>query len=164
MASIVILYYLHYILIASGISSAFSLLGVTIHEYTDASQGEIGLLLMSLPFVITVARPYFCYLADKHAAHRRYFIASLICIVITYLPMFAIPFFPSFYPNHGRVSWWIMVLVSIVGTATIEVALSLGDTLAVNAADRTNSAFGRMRTCGTLSWGIVCSRIGFALV
>lgn len=157
MASAPLLYYLHFILITSGISSVGALIGVLIREYAVASQFEIGFLLMTFPFVVMLTKPYFCYLADRYVAHRLVLVAALGVAVLAYLPVIVIPFNPSFYLNHGRASWWILAASCVVGAGAIGAAWSLGDSLAINAANRFGASYGRMKVIGTLNYGLVCT-------
>lgn len=149
------IFYIHYILMTSGLSGVSVLLAVYFREYTDASQSEIGTLLMSFPFVGLLIKPLFCSLADRHQKHKLYFLLALIVELIGYSPFAIIPLFPSFYLNYPRLSWWILVLACHVGNGGLGVSWSLGDALAMNMSQKTGTPFGRMRLMGTVSWGAV---------
>lgn len=156
----VLLYYLHYILLSSGFSSVWVLLGVFIKNYSDASQAEIGLLYMVFPFVSLFVKPYFCYLADRYVAHRSFLIISIGIVTVSYAPFCIIPFFPAFNQAHQRLSWWIMAAGCTLGSAALGLVWSIGDTLANNAAAKNNSSFSHMRLSGTISWGVYGYIIG----
>lgn len=153
-----LLYYLHFMLMTSGYSSTEALIGVFIKRYAKVSQGEIGLLLITLPFMVMLTKPYFCYLADRYQAHRFVLAASLGLAAVAYSPALVIPFYPNFYLAHGRVSWWILAASCLVGTSAQSVAWSLGDSLAINAANRFNSSYGRMKIVSTINYGVVSSK------
>lgn len=149
------IFYLHYILLTSGLCGTSVLLGVYFKQYSDASQSEIGALLMTFPFAAIIIKPLFCSLADRHQAHKAYLIGSLIVLVLGYAPFAVIPFFPSFYEKMPRLSWYLLVVACHIGNAGLGVAWSLGESLAVNRAQKTGTPYGRMRLSGTLSWGVV---------
>lgn len=152
------IFYLHYILLTSGLSGVSVLLGVFLKAYSDASQGEIGFLLMTFPFVSIIIKPLFCSMADRHQAHRSYLIMSLVVLMIGYAPFAILPFFPEFYTRFPRATWYLLVVSCHIGNGGLGVAWSLGESLAVNMAQRTGTPYSRMRLMGTVSWGIV-SRI-----
>lgn len=154
------IFYLHYVLLTSGLSGTSVLLGVFLKQYSDASQGEIGLLLMSFPFISILVKPLFCSLADKHSAHKLYLLISLLVMLVGFTPFVAIPFFPDFYTRQPRASWWILVLACQTGLGALGVAWSLGDTLAINASQRSKTPYARMRLMGTVSWGVYGYIIG----
>lgn len=149
------IFYLHYIMLTGGLCGTSVLLGVYMKQYSDASQGEIGALLMTFPFVAIFIKPLFCSLADRHRAHKAYLVGSLAVLVAGYLPFVIIPCFPRFYELRPRASWYVLVLACHVGNAGLGVAWSLGDSLAVNCSQRTSTPYGRMRLTGTISWGVV---------
>lgn len=151
------IFYLHYILMTSGLSGISVLLAVYFREYTDASQSEIGTLLMSFPFVGLVIKPLFCSLADRHQSHKLYFVLALMVELAGYAVFAIVPLFPAFYLNHPRWSWWLLVAACHVGNGGLGVAWSLGDCLAMNMSQKTGTPFGRMRLMGTVSWGVVSS-------
>lgn len=142
-------------LLTSGLSGTSVLLGVFFKAYSDASQTEIGLLLMSFPFISVVIKPLFCSIADRKGAHRAYLIGSLVVILIGYAPFVLIPFFPNFYQRLPRLSWYLLVVACQIGNGGLGVAWSLGDSLAVNMGQKKGTQFGRMRLMGTISWGVV---------
>lgn len=150
-----LIFYLHYVLLTSGLSGTSVLLGVFLKAYSDASQGEIGFLLMTFPFVSIVVKPLFCSMADRYAAHKLYLMISLMVMLVGFTPFIVIPFFEPFYTKHPRISWWLMVAACQVGLGALNVAWSLGDTLAVNASQKTKTPYARMRLMGTVSWGVV---------
>lgn len=149
------IFYLHYILLTSGLSGTSVLLGVYLQTYSDASQGEIGALLMSFPFVCMFVKPFFCSLADRYQAHKNHLILALTVMLIGYSPFIVIPFFPQFYSIHPRLSWFVLLLAGHVGNAGLGVAWSLGESLAVNMSHRKGTEYSRMRLMGTVSWGLV---------
>lgn len=139
----------------SGLSGTSVLLAVFFKTYSDASQGEIGALLMTFPFVSLIIKPLFCSMADRHQAHRTYLILALIVELLGYLPFAIIPFFPVFYTNYPRVSWYLLVVACHIGNGGLGVAWSLGDCLAMNMSQKKGTPFGQMRLMGTVSWGFV---------
>ena len=149
------LFYLHYILMTSGLSGTSVLLAVYFKTYTDASQSEIGVLLMSFPFVCLIIKPLFCSMADRKQAHKRYMVLALLVEFIGYSLFALLPFFPNFYQQHPRASWYLLVLACHTGNGGLGVAWSLGDCLAMNMSQRNGTPFGRMRLMGTISWGVV---------
>jgi len=149
------LFYIHYMLMTSGLSGTSVLLAVFFKTYSDASQGEIGVLLMTFPFVCLIIKPLFCSMADRRQAHKRYLIIGLIVELVGYAPFAIIPFFPQLYQEHPRLSWYILVVACHVGNGGLGVAWSLGDCLAVNMSQKNGTPFGRMRLMGTVSWGVV---------
>lgn len=114
---------------------------------------------MSIPFLSIIIKPYFSSLADKHRAHKSYFVGGLFIVFLAYLPFIALPFFPSFYKEHQRLTWWMMATFSEIGSSGIGFVWSLGDTLAANAAIKTGGSFSRIRLIGTASWGVVSNNI-----
>lgn len=110
---------------------------------------------MSFPFVSIVVKPLFCSLADRYQAHRIYMIIGLIVMMIGFAPFSIIPFFPQFYTNFPRASWYILVAACHTGLGGLGVVWSLGDSLAVNMSQKTGTPFSRMRLMGTVSWGFV---------
>lgn len=149
------IFYLHYILLTSGLSGASVLLGVFLKLYSDASQGEIGVLLMSFPFVAIIIKPLFCSMADRSQAHKIYLVLALIIMCIGWSPFVIVPYFPQFYQPHPRASWYLFVFACHIGNGGLGVAWSLGDSLAVNMSQKNKTPFSRMRLMGTVSWGLV---------
>jgi len=139
----------------SGLSGVGVLLAVFFKHYTDASQGEIGLLLMSFPFVSMIIKPLFCSMADRCQRHKKYLIYSLAVELIGYAPFAVIPFFSQFYQDHPRASWYILALACHVGNAGLGLAWSLGDSLAMNMSQKNGTPFGQIRMTGTVSFGVV---------
>lgn len=152
------IFYIHYILLTSGLSGTSVLLGVFLQSYSDASQAEIGFLLMTFPFVCLFVKPLFCSLADRYQAHKRYLVMSMILMLIGYFPYVLVPFFPQFYESHKRFCWWLFFWAGQMGNCALGVAWSLGDSLAVNYAHRKGAVYSRMRLMGTVSWGVVSIR------
>lgn len=144
----------------SGLSGVSVLLAVYFKNYTDASQGEIGVLLMTFPFVGLIVKPLFCSMADRKQAHKRYMILSLLIEFIGYAPFALIPFFPQFYTNHPRLAWYLLVVACHAGNGGLGVAWSLGDCLAMNMAQKIGTQFGNYRLMGTVSWGLYGFIIG----
>lgn len=138
-----------------GLISTHIIMSVYLSEYTSASQSQIGLLMMSFPFVGLVIRPIFCSIADRHQAYKLSLILALCVELIGYLPFAIIPLFPSFYTQHPQWTWWILVLACQVGNGGLAVGWCLGDCLAMNYARRESTTYGRMRVFGGLGWAIV---------
>jgi hypothetical protein len=154
------IFYLHYILLTSGLSGTSVLLAVYFKTYSDASQGETGALLMAIPFVSLFIKPIFCSMADRRQAHHTCLMLSLLVMMVGFSPFLVVPFFPAFYEGYPRYSWYLLVVACLIGSSGLNVAWSLGDCLAVNHAQRTGVPFGRMRLMGTLSWGVYGFIIG----
>lgn len=154
------IFYLHYILLTSGLSGVSVLLGVYMKFYSDASQAEIGALLMSFPFSSVIIKPLFCSLADKRQAHRMFLVWSLVVLIVGYLPFILVPFFPDFYSQHRRLAWYLLAASCFIGNNGLAVAWSIGDSLAVNVACKRGQSFSRYRLFGTVSWGIYGFIIG----
>ena len=110
---------------------------------------------MTFPFVSIFIKPLLCSMADRRQAHRGYLISALIVMMLGYAPFAVIPFFPQFYAVHPRASWYLLVLSCHIGNGGLGVAWSLGESLAVNMAQRKGTQYARMRLMGTVSWGIV---------
>lgn len=151
-------YYVHFLLLTSGLCGTSVLLAVFIQEYTDASQRELGTLLASFPFVGMLIKPIFCSMADRHQTHKLYLILTLVTMLIGYSPFIIIPYCTQFYTEHPRWSWCALVIACHIGNGGLEVAWSLADSLAANYAQKTGASYGRMRLVGTWSWG------GFGLI
>lgn len=139
----------------SGLSGISVLLAVYFREYSDASQSEVGTQLMLFPFVALVIKPLFCSIADRNQSHKSSLILSLLVELIGYSPFAVIPFFPEFYKEHPRWSWYVLAVSCQVGNAGLSVAWSLGDCLSMNYAQKVGTTFGRLRLVGTAGWGIV---------
>ena len=139
----------------SGLSGTSVLLGVYLKTYTDATQGEIGVLLMSFPFVSLIVKPLFCSMADRKQAHRLFLQLSLITEMVGFIPFLVVPFFPDFYLQHQRLSWYLLVVSCHIGLGGLGVAWSLGECLAMNYSLRTGVHYGQMRLMGTVGWGVV---------
>lgn len=155
------LFFLHYMLMTSGMSGVTVLLAVYFKTYTDASQAEIGVLLMSFPFEGLFIRPIFCSMSDRQQAHRVSILIALLVEMLGYGVFAIVPFFPSLYQDHPRVTWYVLILACHVGNGGLGVAWSLGDCLAMNYSVKSGTPFGRMRLMGTMSWGVVSSRTSF---
>jgi hypothetical protein len=154
------IFYLHYILLASGLSGTSVLLPVYFKTYSDASQSEIGVLMMVTPFLVLFVRPVFCSMADRRQAHHAGLVLSLLTSMIGFSPFLIVPFSPTLHETHPRLSWYSLAFACLLGASGLNVAWSLGDTLAVNYAQRTGVPFGRMRMMGTISWGVYGFIIG----
>lgn len=148
------IFYLHYILLTSGLSGTSVLLGVFIKEYSDASSAEIGTFLMSIPLASIIIKPLFCSMADRYQKYQLSLILALLTLIIGYTPFIVIPFFPDFYLQHPRYSWLVLVLGAHIGFGGLGVAWSLGDALTMNISQKTGTPYGRIRLTGTISWGI----------
>lgn len=150
------IFYLHYMLLTSGLSGASVLLGTFFKTYTDASDVEIAMMLTSFPFISMVVKPLVCSLADRHRAHKTYLIAMLGTMLLGFMPFLIVPYFPTFY-KQPRLAWYFLLVSCELGQAGLNVVWSLGDSLANNMAQKTGVPFGRMRLVGTMSWGVVSS-------
>lgn len=148
-------FYLHYVLMTSGLSSISVLVAVYFKTYSDASQSEIGAALMSFPFVGLITKPLFCSMADRKQAHKKFLLGALLVELLGYMPLIIIPFAPTFYTNHSRLAFYLEVLACHIGNAGLGVAWSLGDCLAMNSSQKSGIPYGRMRLMGTVSWGVV---------
>jgi hypothetical protein len=95
-------------------------------------------------------------MADRRQAHH----AGLMLSLLTSMIGLIVPFSPIFYETHPRLSWYSLEFACLVGTSGLNVTWSLGDTLAVNHAQRTGVPFARMRMVSTISWGVYGFIIG----
>lgn len=137
------------------------LLGSFLKIYTDASDYEIGLVLTSVPLVMTIAKPILCTMMDRMQAHKLFLIMSYGFLCFGYLPFVIIPFLgPSFYIPHARMSLYILTAFNIIADVGSAVVETLDDTLAVNYAKQVNSRFTIYRMWGTISYGLLSLLVG----
>lgn len=152
---------IHYLLIFSGICAASVLLGVFLIEYTDASEFEVGLIFVAEPIIGILTRPYFCSLADRQAAHKKYLCISLWLTVIGYLPFVLIPLTgKQIYGLYPRLNLYIFALFKLIGSTGSATLWPLGDSLTINYANQTGTDFSAARKWGTVSWGLFSLVIG----
>lgn len=136
------------------------LLTVFLRKYSDASSTEVGTLLMVLPFIAVFTKPFFCALADRHRKYKLYFILALLFTLIGFGLYTILPFFPEFIKNNGRLSWYMLVLCTILGYIAYGVVWSLGDAYAANVSHKTGESFGMIRLWGTVGWGVAGAVVG----
>lgn len=137
------------------------LISVFVQYYTDASPTEIGMLLMLMPFTGIIFRPMICSMADREQAHKKYLIRCLLVVIIGYAPYIIIPLIgPSFYEVHPRLSFYIMVVMKVIGDVAFGGVISIGDSLAINYAKRIGTDFNVYRVWGTISWMVFGFIIG----
>lgn len=151
---------LHYILFNAGLSAILILLTLFLQTYSDASLTEIGTLLMVLPFLSIIAKPLFCALADRQQAHKKYLMGSLFLMGTGYGSLAIAPFYPQFIEQHGRLVWYLDVVGIVIGFTAFGVAWSLGDALAVYAAQVNGVPWGSYRAWATASWGVFGMVVG----
>lgn len=151
---------LHYILFNAGLTAILILLTLFLQTYSDASLTEIGTLLMVLPFLSIIAKPLFCALADRQQAHKKYLMGSLFLMGTGYGSLAIAPFFPHFIEQHGRIVWYFDVIGVVIGFTAFGVAWSLGDALAVYAAQVNGVPWGSYRAWATASWGFFGMVVG----
>lgn len=133
---------------------------VFLRKYSDASSTEVGTLLMVLPLLAVFTKPFFCALADRHRRYKLYFILALLFTLLGFGAYTFIPFFPDFVRDHGRASWWLLVVFTVIGYIAYGVVWSLGDAYAANVSHRTGESFGLIRLWGTVGWGVSGAVVG----
>lgn len=157
------LFKLHYWFITAGLSAINILLGVYINTYTDASSLELGVLLMLMPFTGIIFRPIICSVADRTQSYQKCIMYLMAIVTISYSPYIIIPFFgPEFYVERARLSWYILLVFKVLGDIAFGGVQSIGDSLAINYAERTGTEFRVYRIWGTLSWmtfGLIIGQI-----
>lgn len=126
---------------------------VFLRKYSDASSTEVGTLLMVLLFASVFTKPFFCALADRHRRYKLYFILAILFTLIGFGSYSFMPFFPEFVAEQGRLAWYILVLLTVIGYIAFGVVWSLGDAYAANVAHRTGDSFGNLRLWGTIGYG-----------
>ncbi|KAG9509339.1 ywbF [Fragariocoptes setiger] len=151
---------IHYFFFNAGLSAILMLLTVFLRRYSDASSTEVGTLLMILPFLAVFAKPFFCSLADRHQKYKSYFILSLCATVLGFGSFVVLPFFPEFIANEGRLAWYILIVLTIIGYLAYGVAWCLGDSFAANISHKTGESFGMIRLWGTVGWGVSGAIVG----
>lgn len=119
---------------------------------------EVGLLLMSLPFVSIFIKPIFCALADRWHAHKQVLIFSLLTMAAGCGSCAIYPFFID--SMSKRIVWYCDVVGILIGFSAFSVAWSLGDSLAVNAAIKNQVPWAYYRVWSTISWGVFGELIG----
>ena len=154
------IFVLHYILFNAGLPATLILLTLFLQTYSPASLSEIGALLMALPFLSILIKPLFCALADRQQAHRAYLMGALAFMAAGYGSLAIAPFFPDLIAQQGRLVWWLDILAIVVGFSAFGVVWSLGDALAVNAAQVNNVSWGSYRVWAVISWGLFGIIIG----
>lgn len=147
------LYKLHYFCMAAANGALSLLLGVYLKEYIGASEAELGLIYMLMPFTGLIFRPIICSFADRRRAHREVLIWCQLLTALLLLPYIIVPFLgPNIYRAQSRSCWYILVAANILGDIAINGAVSLGDSLAMNYANRIGVDFGTYRIWDTISW------------
>lgn len=128
-------------------------MGVFIQTYTDASTTEVGLLYMLMPLSALIFRPIICSMADREQAHQRYLMICLFITAISYLPFVIIPLLgPAIYVTYSRFCWYFLVTLKVIGDVAFGGVVSIGDSLAINYAERIGTDFSVFRVWGTISW------------
>lgn len=136
-------------------------MGAFLQTYTDANEIEIGALFMMTPFLGLVFRPLICSYADRLQAHQSFMFWSLFLTVTSFLPFIIIPFLgESFYKQHPRISWYILIAFKTLGDIAFGGVQSIGDSMAINYARRIGTEYGIYRIWGTISWIIFGLIIG----
>ncbi|KAG9511343.1 hypothetical protein GZH46_00070 [Fragariocoptes setiger] len=151
---------IHYSLFMAGTSAISMMMTLFLTHYSDARPSEIGELLMCLPFLSFITKPAYCSIADRYQAHRRFFIAALIVFLLGYGSFGILPFFPDFVANNGRQCWYILIVLTIIGSSAYGCAGSIGDAISINWCHRRGMSFGSVRSWGSTSWGIFGLIIG----
>lgn len=148
------IFQLHYLLFSTGLPAVIVLLTGFLKAHSEASLSQVGLLLMSIPFVSIVVKPLVCALADRHQAHKYYLMGALTFMILGYGSLTVAPFFPDFIERHAQLVWQLDILGVVVGYGAFGVVFSLGDALAVNAAQVNGVSWGFYRAWAVVSWGV----------
>ncbi|KAI1294894.1 Major facilitator superfamily domain-containing protein 6-A [Halotydeus destructor] len=119
-------------------------------EYAGASATEVGLLYTILPFTVFFAKPYVCSLADKFNIHKSILIAALICTLIGYGALVAMPFIVN-----KSMAWAFFCIGVLIANLTQGFVISLTDSLVMRLVTLTGVAFGTIRVFGGLGYGML---------
>lgn len=109
--------------------------------------------MMILPFCSAFARPFYCSLVDRTRQYRSFIIYASLAMIIGFGGYLIVPLSPSLVENHGRMSWYFLVVCTIVGFLALGVHVSLSDTYASNVSHRTGESFGMIKFWGTIGYG-----------
>lgn len=109
-----------------------------------------------LPFITIVTKLFFCSLADRYRAHRKFFIFFLTLALIGYGSFAILPKFID-KPNNKDLDvrvWIIICIMFSIATIAMSVVASLSDAFAMNASKKGSISYGWIRVWGTVGWGI----------
>lgn len=128
------------------------------------SSSQYGLLNMILPFVTILSKIFFCSLADRHRAHRSFFICFLIIALIGYGSFAVLPFIIQLKPKAEGLNapvWAVICIMTSTATIAMSVISCLSDAFAVNSATKRKTNYGFVRLWGTLGWGVSSLSIAY---
>lgn len=112
---------------------------------------------MVLPFVTIGSKLLSCSLADRHRAHRSFFIVSLFAALIGYGSFAVLPYFIHPQPEENglnKLAFALICLMTSIGTISMSVISCLSDAFAVNSAKKYSTSYGMIRLWGTIGWGV----------
>lgn len=109
--------------------------------------------MMILPFCGAFARPFYCSLVDKTRQYRNFIIYASLAFILGFGGWLIVPLNPSLVKNHGRIAWYMLVVLTIIGYLALSVHVSLSDTYASNVSHRTGESFGMIKFWGTIGYG-----------
>lgn len=119
---------------------------------------------MVLPFVTILAKLYFCSLADRHRAHRSFFVLFLATALLGYGSFGILPFFIKPQPKElglNIVTWVLVCIMTSIATISMGVISCLSDAFAMNSSKKKNTSYGLIRVWGTLGWGASSLALAF---
>lgn len=131
-------------------------------EYASATGTQHGILFTALPFVALLAKPIFCSVADRYAAHHHLLLFFILMTLIGYGSLALYPFIPGFVANHKNIVWILYCLSAFIGNTSMCVVNSIGDSLAINSCERKNQSYGEYRLWGPVGFGIFGAIWGMA--
>lgn len=146
------------------LSLTLSYIAVYAKHYGNVSSSQYGLLNMILPFVTIITKLFFCSLADRHQAHRSFFISFLLVALLGYGSFAVLPFFIAPKPESAGLNvgiWTLICIMTSVATMAMSVISCLSDAFAVNSAAKRKTSYGLIRLWGTLGWGLSALLIAF---
>lgn len=131
-------------------------------EYTGATATQHGILYTILPFIALLAKPIFCSIADKYAAHHHCLLLFISLTVIGFGSLAIYPFFPTWTNQHKDIVWILYCIAAFLGNTSMCVVNSIGDSLAMNSCQRKDISYGQYRCWGPVGFGIFGAIWGIA--
>ncbi|KAG9508634.1 hypothetical protein GZH46_02864 [Fragariocoptes setiger] len=154
----------HYFLWFSALTSIYGYMSVYADHYANTSATQYGLLNMVLPFLSIMAKIFFCSMADRYHAHKKYFITFLAVATIGYGSFAVLPLIIEPRPkDQGLYTevWVIICVMAFVSNIAMAVLSCFSDAFAVNQARREGGSYGRIRVWGTIGWGLTALAISY---
>ena len=138
----------HYFLWFGSLSGIMPFASIFAKEHSIATAEDIGLLYFVLPFIVSVIKPLFCSIADRHNCHRKVLLISIIITIIGYGLLLTIIFI-----KIQKVSWYWFCFLILLANSGQGVVISLNDYLVMKEVTELNKSFGSYRVWGTIGWG-----------